>query len=748
MRRLVLVALLVPTVLAGTARAQQPPRVQVGVPPDGALVTDAPVDDIAGHGNRMYLRGDFRHVGRFTGPGILVDPATGALDPSVVPLNGQISDVEPDGAGGWYVGGTFTISGRRPHANIAHINADGTTDEAFQAAADGIVTALVRSGDRLYLAGGFSAVDGTVRGGVAAVDARTGALLPFNAKQTGTATEMVLGPATATRPARLYVGMRQILALDPATGDPVPGFTSNISADIRALAVDDRRLYVGGNGIAALDPDTGDRDPAFKADPRNLADDPIFSGTVQILVRDGDRLLAGGQFNSLGGASGPLVALNPATGSADRRFRPQVTATAVTPESGDGDASAGTSTTPADVGIFDIARVGGTLWVGGRFTTAGGAPAENLAALDPATGDRVAPQALPYLGGQVNGLAAGAGGRIFLGGNMVIAGAQPATAGLLAIDGTTLAVDPAFRTSITPRGSKSYDPADALNAPLVPGPAHVAFAANHFYGYEHARPRYQPSRVDIPVVDARSGTQVQGLKRVRNLAGVAWLGDELLIARRLSDRVRFPRNLIEVRDPVSGRVRRQFVLPLPGYVTGLYVSGGALYATGSFRRYRASGQRAHLAVIKVDPRTGALDARFDPHARGPVYSAAFTQGRLYLTGLFDRLGGRRRPSFGAVAPASGAVDPRFNPTRRLAAAEGTELFGLPVSVVERYTTYGDERFVDPFTGRVQLTGLAAARDVTAFAPRADGQVVAAQSVDARVGGLDHAELDYVTVFPR
>ncbi|WP_354698147.1 hypothetical protein DSM112329_03812 [Paraconexibacter sp. AEG42_29] len=707
----------------------------VAVPPPGALVTDEPVVDLAAFGDRIYARGEFTHAGEYTGPGITIDTGSGALARSVVPLNGQISDVEPDGAGGWFVGGSFSVSGRMPHRNVAHIRADGTTDEAFQAGTNGLVTALAYDGRRLFVAGGFTTVNGTNRGGVAAVDAATGATLPFDAKQSGAATEMVLAPATAVRPARLFVGMRQILALDPETGAPVRGFTSNINADIRALAVDDQHLYVGGNGIAALNPDTGDRDPAFKADPRNLADDPIFTGTVQTLVRDGGRLLAGGQFNALGGAAGPLVALDPASGVADRTFRPQITASTVPDPDGDGDSG---NDVP-DVGVFDITRVGSALWVGGLFQTAGGSTAENLAALDPASGDRAAPHSLPYLGGQVNGVAGGAGGRLFVGGYMSIAGAREVRSGLMALDGRTLAVDPRF----SPFGDISF-------LPMLPGPGHVVFAANRFDGYAHVkRARFEPTRTTIAVRDARTGEPAPGFAKVRNLTGVALLGGNVLVARRLQDRLRFPRNLIEVRSPATGKVLRQFVLPLPGYVTGLHTTpAGALYVTGSFRRYRPGGRPAHLAVIRVNPLTGALDPGFDPHAHGPVYSWATTKGRVFLSGLFDRLGARRRPGLGAVAPATGAVDVGFRPTRRLQGDASTVLTGLPNSLLQAGYFGDGGRVIDPVTGRLQLTGLAALQGRTAVTARAGGGLVVAQSISLPLGGYDSGELGYLTTLPR
>lgn len=91
------------------------------------------------------------------------------------------------------------------------------------------VYALSLLGNTLYLAGTFDKVDGQARSNVAAIDATTGALLPFNTNA---------GPANAVlaTPTAIYVGTGKLLSFQP-NGANTPGFTAPktfIDGSIRA----------------------------------------------------------------------------------------------------------------------------------------------------------------------------------------------------------------------------------------------------------------------------------------------------------------------------------------------------------------------------------------------------------------------------------------------------------------------------------------------------------------------------------
>ncbi len=158
----------------------------------------------------LYVAGDFIDLGPPTGPAAVLDKASGEADLSQVRLDtGAFSDggirvILPDGAGGWYVGGTFYFAGGEPRRNLAHVLADGSLDPDFTpdpllAAGNAgyldRVRALVLSDDgrTLYIGGRFDTVGGRSRQSVAAVNAQTGAVLPLSVATTYQSTTGAIG---------------------------------------------------------------------------------------------------------------------------------------------------------------------------------------------------------------------------------------------------------------------------------------------------------------------------------------------------------------------------------------------------------------------------------------------------------------------------------------------------------------------------------------------------------------------------
>src|SRR5262249_30275306 len=69
------------------------------------------VDAIALSGTTAYIGGKFAYVGPSTGGFVAFDGSSGALDPTWPQLIGDGAALAPDGAGGWYIGGSFTAVG-------------------------------------------------------------------------------------------------------------------------------------------------------------------------------------------------------------------------------------------------------------------------------------------------------------------------------------------------------------------------------------------------------------------------------------------------------------------------------------------------------------------------------------------------------------------------------------------------------------------------------------------------------------
>ena len=715
----VALALTLGTAALTSARAQAPvPEERRAAarptPPAYAIATDGDITDLLRRDGTVYVRGDFSKVGPFTGSGMPIDPATGArvVAPAV---DGQISVSVADGTGGWYVGGDFeTIDGHR-YRGLAHVAADGTADPAFAPKVGGLVSALALEGGTLYVGGLFDEVNGATRTNLAAVSTATAALTSFVSSRPSRVTELLAADS------RLYVGSQSgVVAVDPASGVLDTGFNPPVSGPVRALAAVGPHLYVGGRGLVDLDTDTGAVAPSFTTTTTPFGE---LDGRVHALLAVGGRLIAGGDFRRLGGRAGPLVALDPQDGSADPGFTPAV---------------GGSGHGAADRGVFDLATLGSDLWVGGLFTSVGGTSAQNLAAVDPVTGARHA-KSLASLDGQVNTVEASAAG-LYVGGQFFMSGWVPAH-GMAALDGETLLPLAGFHGHrVSPWGS------------MVDGRRALFVAQTNFQGYDrflHERTGlwYSPSRSKVRAVDPTTGAVIDrlGIDGVRNLTGVTTLGDRYYVAQRLDDDVRFPRNRVTAYSQRTGRAVDSFVLPLRGYISELSSADGHLLVAGSFRRVRADGQRAHLALLKVRPRSGSVRQGFDPQTNGPIYDISRQGEDLYVAGIFDDAGYQNTPMHGLAKYrlVSGYPDLRKGwraPAHRLGHDVGVEALGDVIHVTGgwavRFLAEDDARpLSDVFDGYDRQVSLAV---------REPGGIAYAGQLYLPLAGESYYRLSYVS----
>ncbi|CAI9409150.1 outer membrane protein assembly factor BamB family protein [Nocardioides sp. T2.26MG-1] len=568
--------------------------------PAGSVVADERIEELVRVGDRVYAHGWFGIVGRYAGPGAVLDGATGAPAAGPEIADGQVSTVVADGAGGWYLGGDFTRIGGHAAGGLAHVRADGTLDTAFLPVADGLVSALALADGTLYAGGAFESVGGTPRRHLAALATGDGGLRPFDAPQSSQVTELAYAPSAAGRSARLFVAADRLLALDPATGDPVAGFAAAVHAPVRALARGGDRLYLGESGVVALDATTGAADRGFVA-PAGPASDR----QVHALLYTRDRLYVGGDQ-----AGGRLLALDPATGAADRTFAPDI--------------AAGRNAVDVPAGVYDLALDGDRLWAAGSFTSVAGRPAGGLAVLDAATGAPAGP-AVPSYDLQVNAVEL-SGGRAYVGGHFYLSGAVR-TAGIAALDAVTMEPVPGFKVTRPAYGD------------LIPGDGVLFVANTHFMGYDPSKRAaathhfYETESWPVRAFDADTGAALPGRSmQVPDLTGITTIGNRLYVARRLQDDVRFPRNQVDVYGS-SHRVVASYRLPLRGYVTELASVGGDLIVAGSFKKQPVSD----TAMIRVDARTGRLRGWFNPKIEGPVYDVATAGSSLYAAGIFTRV---------------------------------------------------------------------------------------------------------------
>ena len=184
--------------------------------------------------------------------------------------------------------------------------------------ANGRVDVITISGTTAYIGGSFTAMrpagaaagTGDVpRNRAAAIDLTTGALLPWNPNASARVDAIAVDGAT------VYLGgtfatvggktRRRIAAVDAATG-AATAFHAAVNGEVRALAVAGGTLYAGGGFTtpqaytAAFDPATGVWQPGWAA----ATDGPVDAITA---TADGSRIVLGGGFNTLDGATSSAI---------------------------------------------------------------------------------------------------------------------------------------------------------------------------------------------------------------------------------------------------------------------------------------------------------------------------------------------------------------------------------------------------------------------------------------------------------
>jgi hypothetical protein len=199
---------------------------------------------------------------------------------------------------------------------------------------------------------------------------------------------------------------------DPnATGGSIPG--------VDTIVVTSSDVYVGGDfstiggqpriDLAKLNPATGLVDGGRQSfDPDPL--DGINPSRVRTLQVSGDAIYVGGDFTTIGGRSRNKIAkISGTTGDADVQF--------------DADVSGGSNGGPD---VFDIVLARGTLFVGGDFSSIGGAARNNVATLNPPTGAEVTGFNPDVTGGQRPQVVASAvaDDEVFIGGSFTEVGGE------------------------------------------------------------------------------------------------------------------------------------------------------------------------------------------------------------------------------------------------------------------------------------------------------------------------------------
>lgn len=402
------------------------------------------VDAIAVAGGRVYVAGYFSEMnGTWGASFVALDPKTGAVVPGTPDVvSGSVASLVGSGTT-LYLGGNFTDVGGQPRHGFAALDASTGALTAWNPApdaeyADGHVAGVV--GRTVYVSGSFDAIGGRVRKGLAAVDAKTGAVRAWNPAPDDASSSLMVaeGKVYAFGPFTRIGGARRagLARLDAATGRATAWNPAH-RGPAELLAGAAGRVYaIGSFGhgrgaprfrLTQLGAGSG-RPTTWAAAPVGAESNSYESQFVPGLVvaTSGKRVYVGGDFAAAGRPLDDIAGLARirADGSLDTSWRPDPTGTAC--------GLAASPTAPHQC-VEGIAVAGAAVYIGGAFTRIGGKPRAGIAALDATTGrarswdPRPTGHAVPR---------AVAGGAVLVTGAFSAIGGQP-RANLAALDPTT-----------------------------------------------------------------------------------------------------------------------------------------------------------------------------------------------------------------------------------------------------------------------------------------------------------------------
>jgi trimeric autotransporter adhesin len=308
----------------------------------------------------LYLGGGFTQVGVTTGSGVPLDATSGRFSMPDFPIVvGNISVVDSDDNGGWYIGGDFIRVDAEDQQYLAHILVDGTVDPSWKPKVNGPVGMMTHLNGVVYLGGSFSSVNGVQRNFFAGIDSNGNVngwipavtndfgvtlMAAFAGKvyMGGSAANGVIGVLTAVDEVGREVGWRLL------TREEVP----------KKLAFLGTNVYVGTNkSVIAVD-----------VSGNTIWSTPYYPGYLGLtgLAISNGNLYIGGDFYQFGGAERyHLASLDIATGQLTN-WHPY-----------------------ANSAVRALTTIGNTIYVGGDFTFIGedssfatGVPRYRLAAID------------------------------------------------------------------------------------------------------------------------------------------------------------------------------------------------------------------------------------------------------------------------------------------------------------------------------------------------------------------------------
>jgi hypothetical protein len=627
-------ASLLAAMLAGGARLASAQALDANL-----WVTDGDVHTVVPSGNTLYVGGTFAYVGPNTGGWSEID-GSGRTVAHLPRVNGDVTGTVSDGAGGWWICGSFTQVAGIARPGIAHVLADGSVSPWSPVPAPHAnPVCLAVQGSRVFAVTSVSVFY--------AYDAQTGDQIPsWNPAVLGPVSSMVVDgntlycagdfTFTITSPPGNGSGL---CAIDTNTGaianwDPAPvGSVTRLFTDGRWLYATGTFTEIGGQSHEGLARALLTAGHAWDATWAPSIDAPLAA-----LARVGEALWISGQFFFVNGNFVDRMAVVDTTTGAIASPTPiligvegQVTAMAV-------------RSPWIYLGItptFTFPRVQSSRPLIVRMSTADGQVdgAWRSYGLSPPTNPDV---------GSVTDLKLTSSGGLVASGHFISLGGRRQMA-VAALDRTT-GIPRMWNPNLSV--TETFPVVPSVSA-ILPTP-NAVYLGGYFTGaagqvrksLAAVDPTYatlRPWKADLGAVASLESGEAKALLLHQ---------DKILVGGAFSSIAGAPRTSLALVDSVIGNPVPGWACDVDDQVNCLLPQGGMVYVGGGFTS--VDGQ-PHNDLAAINPTTGDVSS-WDPNVQGvQVWSLAAQNDTLYIAGDYSHVGGQSRFCLAAVTLSTGAV---------------------------------------------------------------------------------------------
>ena len=623
-------------------------------PKNFSWFTNSVVQTYASDSTYNYFGGQYTRILNKTGSGFKITTDNQINNTTFPFVNGTIRVVEPDGAGGWIIAGTFNSAGDSARNGLAQINSDGSVSSFRPMVSGSTVYCLCVTGDDIYIGGTFTLAGGATRNRLAKFKISTSALDPtWNPNAMGSVNAMLKSGDS------IYVGggfssihgmpIRGLAKINTTDGTPFPLWYVSSVSTVLAMAMNENSIYVAGSftsfnfeprGKAAkVSKMTGDLDDDWN---------PNITGGVGVfsIAVSGTDVYVGGDFTTVGGAAKTRAAkLTGATGALDGTWNPN----------------------PNGSIINTITINGGSIYLGGTFSTAGGLDRTNAVKVNNING-AADPVWDIFLSSTVQKIAI-SGNDIYIGGNFY-GGNGTALRYLARYNKRTLELDTLWRP----------DPNNYVASIAISG--NQIFAAGQFtqIGGQFRNRLAKVNNTTGAMISWGGGTGPSN----QPISSIALNGNSMYIAGSFTSYSGQTRNRLVKINALTGIMDLNWNPGADNSVTGIYFSGKDIYVCGLFATV---GGLARNRIAKLDSATGAADDLWNPNANGQINRLIISGNDIFAGGQFTTIGGLTRNRLAKLDAATGLVDSLWNPNANNTVS-GVAASGEDIYAVGTFTNIG------------------------------------------------------------